>query len=90
MTELALDKVLDLTKKGYKVSFEQAPEYPSFCKVLRIEVSKGDKHSVELMDISKVTRDVTQMTTDQLISRHLRKVEWEFMYAFEKEENNEI
>lgn len=90
MTELALDKVLDLTKKGFKVSFEQAPEYPSFCRVLRIEVSKDDKHSIELMDISKVTRDVTQMTTDQLISRHLRKVEWEFTYAFEKEENNEI
>ena len=87
MTELALDKVLDLAKKGFKVSFEQAPEYPSFCKVLRIEVSKGDKHSVELMDISKVTRDVTQMSTDQLISRHLRKVEWEFAYAFEKEDN---
>lgn len=87
MSELALDKILDLTKKGFKVSFELAPEYPDFCKVLRIEVSKGDKHTVELMDISSVTLRVTGQSVDQLISRHLRKVEWEFAYAFERRNN---
>ena len=87
MNELALDKILDLTKKGFKVSFESAPEYPAFCKVLRIEVSKDDKHSVELIDISKVTLDVTQQSVDQLITRYLRKVEWEFAYAFERSKN---
>lgn len=85
MGQKTFDMILRLASKGYTVSFSKAEGFkPS--TVLRLELRKKDKHQVRLVDISIKSLPYS-MNTDDLISKTLDMVEWEFEYEFEKERN---
>ena len=75
---IVFNQILFLVGCGYTVKLSRAEEFrPS--AVLRLELSKGDHHHVEMVDIS-VRRDKKHhmdVSTDYLISRALTKAEWE-------------
>ena len=83
MGQKTFDMILGLAGLGYTVSFSKAESF-RHSTVLRIELSNGFKHHVELVDIS--VRNMTfSMTTDDLVSRALEKAKWEFEYDFGRE-----
>lgn len=85
MGQKTFDLMLGLAGLGYTVSFSKVEEFKP-AQVLRIELSKGINHHMELVDISIRDR-IFGMTTDDLVSRALEKAKWEFEYDFEREKN---
>lgn len=81
---IAFNQILDLVGKGYTVNLSKANESCSPA-LLRIELSKGEHHHVELVDISIKTIAARKVTTDYVISRALIKAEWELDYYIESE-----
>jgi hypothetical protein len=84
---IVFNQILHLVGKGYTLKLEKASEF-DIPRVLRIELSKGEHHHVELIDISVKTMAVSKVSTDYLISRALSKAEWELDYYIEQEINN--
>ena len=83
---IVFNQILFLVGKGYTVNLSKASEF-DIPAVLRIELSKGEHHHVELVDISIKTIAARKVTTDYVISRALTKAEWELDYYIEKEIN---
>lgn len=83
MGQKTFDTILHLASVGYTVKFSRVED---FCRktTLRIELQKGDKHHVELIDLNVFP--VMKMNQDDLICRTLEKARWEFEYDFEREE----
>lgn len=83
---IVFNQILHLVGKGYTVKLNKAETFKP-AQVLRIELSKGEHHHVELVDISIKTIAARKVTTDYVISRALTKAEWELDYYIEKEIN---
>jgi hypothetical protein len=79
-----LESILSLAGKGYTVKFSRDASHR---QVLRIELSKGINHHVQLVDISNLSVQVSGMSLDQMISHYLDKAEWEYNYDFPNEED---
>ena len=84
MQQRTFDMVLWLTTLGYEVGFRRSELFRP-AHVLEIHLRKGDNHVKQLVDISDTTVRVMRESVDELISRTLRRAEWEFEYEFEKE-----
>ena len=84
---IVFNQILFLVGCGYTVKLSRAEEFrPS--AVLRLELSKGDCHHVEMVDISvDRTKATGNVSTDYLISRALSKAEWELNDFMEMERN---
>ena len=84
---IVFNQILFLVGCGYTVKLSRAEEFrPS--AVLRLELSKGDHHHVEMVDISVDRAKATaNVSTDYLISRALSKAEWELNDYMEMERN---
>lgn len=79
-----LDMMLWLVGLGYTVKFSKAEDFRP-ATVLKIELSKGDNHRVEIVDISNRMLNLAHVTVDDIIAKGLRKAEFEFRHDFEKE-----
>ena len=76
-------EVMQIMDRGYTVSFNIERQYfPR--RVLKIELTKGNNHQVELIDFS-IRRNKSVESSNEMISRALHKAEWEFENAFGKE-----
>ena len=91
MDHICFSQILHLVGKGYSVHFSKANE-PKPRKSLRIIMSKGDHHHMELVDMSYESRKQSNISVDYLISRALSRAEWELdnYIEQERENNNEL
>lgn len=81
-----LESILSLAGKGFTIKFSKDTSHR---QVLRIELSKGNNHHVQLVDISNLSVQVYGMSLDQMISHYIDKAEWEYDYDFPNEEETE-
>lgn len=88
MNHICFSQILHLVGKGYSVNFSKAEEFkPS--QVLRIIMSKGEHHHMEIVDISHEKMKICNLSVDYLISRALTRSEWELDNYIEQQKENE-
>ena len=88
MEHICFNQVLHLVGKGYSVNFSKADD-PSGKQILRIIMSKGDHHHMELVDISYEKLRQRNTSVDFLISKALALSEWELDNYIEQENDKE-
>ena len=89
MDHICFNQLLYLIGKGYSVNFSKA-DYLSDKQIIRIIVTKGDHHHMELIDISHENLGQRNTSVDFLISRALTLSEWELDNYIEQENNKEL
>lgn len=87
MNHICFSQILHLVGKGYSVNFSKAEN--SKPAMLRIIMSKGEHHHMELVDISHETLKRLNLSVDYIISRALSRSEWELDNYIEEANNNE-
>ena len=88
MEHICFSQILHLVSKGYSVNFSKAEEFRPQ-QMLRIIMSKGEHHHMELVDMSYETRKQSNLSVDYLISRALTRSEWELDNYIEQQMENE-
>ena len=86
MENIVFNQILHLVGKGYSVNFSKAEEFRP-AQMLRIIMSKGDHHHMELVDMTHSTAIHRNISADYLISRALTRSEWELDEYIEQENN---
>ena len=88
MENIVFNQILHLVGKGYSVNFSKAEEFRP-TQMLRIIMSKGDHHHMEMVDMTYEKRNQPNLSVNYLISRALTRSEWELDNYIEQENNNE-
>lgn len=81
MGQLTFDTILHLAEKGYTVIFRKSAVHPDTMRVIRVELRKGDNHTVCNVDLSG--HSITTLSTDSLVAKGLQRALLEYECAFE-------
>ena len=87
MDHICFSQILHLVGKGYSVNFSKAEEFRPK-QMLRIIMSKGEHHHMEIVDMTYETRKQSNLSVDYLISRALTRCEWELDNYIEQQKEN--